>query len=206
MDVQPPVLLTIGYVVLLLVIAAGLERLARHAADRSARYRTAGFTYRPQHDHWVCPRDEPLWPYEVDRQHRLVRYRARPSVCNACPVKADCTTSPDGREIVRTVDPWPHSEAGRFHRAVSVTLVCVAAGFLVAATVAWHRPADLAAELPVAGLTGWLLWYWGRDMLRTPSGFPDQVERLPATAAARGGAGAPRTGTTWSFDRRRERP
>ena len=33
--------------------------------------------------------------------HQLMRYRAKPSVCNACPVKHDCTSSPHGREITR---------------------------------------------------------------------------------------------------------
>ena len=80
-----------------------------------------GFAYHdPQHDPWVCPRDEWLWPPEFDPDRRIVRYRARPSVCNACPVKADCTSSDRGREVVRPVDPWPHSEAGRFHRGLAL--------------------------------------------------------------------------------------
>ena len=73
---DPAVLLATGYAGLLLAVAGGLEWLARHTAARSHRYRTAGFTYQPEHDLWICPRDEQLWPYEVDRQHRLVRYRA----------------------------------------------------------------------------------------------------------------------------------
>lgn len=172
---QPFVLLDTGYAALLLAAAAGLERLARHTADRAHRYRTAGFTYQPDHDLWTCPRDEPLWPYEVDRQRRLVRYRARPSVCNACPVKAGCTSTHTGREIARPVDAWPHSEAGRFHRGISITLTVLAAAFLAASLALYHRPADLAVTLPATALTGWLLWHWVRDFLRTPSGFPDTV-------------------------------
>lgn len=42
---------------------------------------------------WTCPRDQPLWPQEFDADKRLMRYRAKPSVCNACPVRADCTSS-----------------------------------------------------------------------------------------------------------------
>jgi hypothetical protein len=170
---HPVVLLATGYAGLLLAVAAGLEWLARHTAGRSHRYRTAGFTYRPDHDLWMCPRNEPLWPYDVDRQHRLVRYRARPTVCNACPVKADCTSSHTGREIVQPIDPWPHSEAGRFHRGVSVTLTALAAAFLIAAVAAHHAPADLAAAIPAAALTGWLMSRWVRDLRHTPSGFPD---------------------------------
>jgi hypothetical protein len=170
--VHPVVLLTVGYAGLLLAVAAALERLARHSADRSDRYRTAGFTYEPGRDLWTCPRDEPLWPHAVDRRHRLVRYRARPTVCNACPVKAGCTGSHTGREITRPIDPWPHSEAGRFHRGVSLTLTAIAGAFLLAAVVPHHAPADLAVAVPAGALTGWLMWRWTRDFLRTPSGFP----------------------------------
>jgi hypothetical protein len=207
------VLLATGYAALLLTVAAGLEWLARHTAVRSHRYRTAGFTYQPDHDLWLCPRDEPLWPYEVDRQHRLVRYRARPSVCNACPVKADCTGSHAGREITRPIDPWPHSEAGRFHRGVSVTLTVLAAAFLSAATVVDHAPADLAVTVPGLAASGWLLWFWGRDFLRTPSGFPETVtvRRNAGRADDEPGHGTMladlvppsrrRTRTVWGFDR-----
>jgi len=206
---HPLALLSTAYAVLLLGVAAGLEWLARHTAVRSERYRTAGFSYQPAHDLWLCPRDEPLWPYEVDRQHRLVRYRARPSVCNACPVKNDCTGSDTGREIARPIDPWPHSEAGRFHRGVSVALTVLATVFLVTAAVAWHRPADLAVTLPVTALSFVLLWYWARDFVRTPSGFPDV-----ATVRTAGEPAGPvltdlippsrrRTGTRWGFDRQR---
>ena len=49
---HPLVLLATGYAALLLAAAAALEWLARHTAARSERYRTAGFTYRPDHDLW----------------------------------------------------------------------------------------------------------------------------------------------------------
>lgn len=191
---HPEVLLATGYAGLLLVVAAGLEWLARHTAARSHRYRTAGFTYHPDHDLWMCPRDEPLWPYEVDRQHRVVRYRARPTVCNACPVKDDCTSSATGREVVRPVDPWPHSEAGRFHRGLSVALTVLATAFLTAATVVHHRPPELALTLPAGALTGWLLWRWTRDFLHTPAGFPD-------TDTVRHPTRHPTRRTAWGSDR-----
>ncbi|WP_199512766.1 hypothetical protein [Nucisporomicrobium flavum] len=214
---DPMVLLVAGYAGLMVAVAAGLEWLARHAAVRSDRYRTAGFTYQPDHDLWVCPRDETLWPHEVDRERRVVRYRARPTVCNACPAKPDCTSSHTGREIVRPIDRWPHSEAGRFHRGVSVTLAAVAAAFVGAALAAFHRPVELAVLVPAGALTGWLLWRWARDFWRTPSGFPDvSTVRHRGTedpAAENPGRSAGpvlvdlvppsrrRTGTAWGFDR-----
>ena len=56
-----------------------------------------------------------------------MRYRAKAHVCNACPRKDACTDSDHGREIVRPLDPWPHSEAGRFHRGISLLLVVLGA-------------------------------------------------------------------------------
>ena len=94
----------------MLGVAIGLDLLARHSHARSERYRTAGFTYHPSHDAWICPEDQLLVRSEVDQERRLVRYRGRPQICNHCPAKADCTDSDDGREVVRAMDPWPHSK------------------------------------------------------------------------------------------------
>ena len=44
-----------------------------------------------------------------------------------CPRKDACTDSDRGREIVRPLDPWPHSEAGRFHRAIALLMVALGA-------------------------------------------------------------------------------
>ena len=98
----------------------------RGAHRRSLRFRTAGFTYDEAQDHWECPEGEHLWPHEFDHERRLVRYRAKAHICNGCPRKAACTDSDRGREIVRPSDPWPHSEAGRFHRAISLLMVALA--------------------------------------------------------------------------------
>jgi hypothetical protein len=170
---NPEVIAAAGYAVFLLGAAVGLDRLARHAHKRADRYRTAGFRYHPQHDAWVCPRHEWLWPTEFDSDQRMVRYRARPSVCNACPAKADCTTSPHGREIVRALDPWPHSEAGRFHRGLALMLIGLAALILVVGMTRHHTLialATLATPLALASALGWRFL----DHLRhTPAGFPD---------------------------------
>ncbi|HEX7744651.1 MAG TPA: hypothetical protein VF462_05255 [Micromonosporaceae bacterium] len=220
---HPEVLLAGGYAVVLLASGALLEWLARHTAVRAQRFRAAGFTYHPQHDLWVCPENEPLWPYEVDRQHRVVRYRARSTVCNACPAKSDCTDSRTGRELVRAVDPWPHSEAGRFHRAISVALAVFAAAFLVAAAVAYHRPAELLLEAGMLAVTVAVGVRWGVDLIRTPTGFPEvNVSRSQVSAGERATAGGSRPsgptapvlidlvppsrrsgGTVWDFDGRR---
>ena len=129
---------------LLLIGAFGLEWLSAHTHRRSLRYRTAGFTYDPAQDHWACPEGEHLWPHEFDHERRLVRYRAKAHICNRCPRKGSCTDSDRGREIVRPLDPWPHSEAGRFHRTISLVMIALAALILVVEAARHHEPPEAA--------------------------------------------------------------
>ena len=169
---SPEALLFAGYAAFLLVAAIALEWLSAHTHRRALRYRTAGFTYHEQHDHWQCPEGEHLWPHEFDHERRLVRYRAKAHVCNACPVKAACTDSDRGREIVRPLDPWPHSEAGRFHRGLSLMLVALALLVIVVGGARNHGRADMAALLALlvsALAVGRWLWI---DFRAHPSGFP----------------------------------
>jgi hypothetical protein len=166
-------ILAAGYGVFLLVAALVIEWLSAHTHRRSLRYRTAGFTYDELHDHWRCPEGEDLWPHEFDYERRLVRYRARAHICNGCPRKEACTDSDRGREIVRPLDPWPHSEAGRFHRGLSLVLVVLALLVLCVALARNHGGANAAVLLgllAVALAVGrWLL----RDFRSHPAGFPE---------------------------------
>jgi hypothetical protein len=185
--VSSEVLLAAGYAGFLLAGAFVLEWLSAHTHRRSLRYRTAGFTYDDRHDAWRCPEGEHLWPHELDHEHRLVRYRAKAHVCNACPRKESCTDSDRGREIVRPLDPWPHSEAGRFHRAVSLTLVALAMLVLAVGGARHHRPdeATLLVALLLASVVAgrWLL----RDFRAHPANFPDPAPshglRMPGARA-----------------------
>jgi hypothetical protein len=73
---------------------------------------------------------------------------------------------------VRPLDPWPHSEAGRFHRGISLVLIALALLVLVVAAVRNGRPADhalLAGVLIVCLLVGRSLL---RDFRAHPAGFP----------------------------------
>lgn len=166
-------LLAASYSGFLTCAAFVLEWLSAHTHRRALRFRTAGFTYDATHDHWRCPEGEHLWPHEVDLGMRLVRYRARAHVCNACPSKAACTDSEQGREIVRPLDPWPQSEAGRFHRIIAGLLVGVSALILLVALIRHHAPAEatvLCSLLGVVVLAGrWLL----RDLRVHPASFPE---------------------------------
>jgi hypothetical protein len=170
--VSPEVWLVAGYAAFLVTAAVVLEWLSAHTHRRALRYRTAGFEYDDEHDHWRCPEGEHLWPHEFDHERRIVRYRAKAHVCNACPRKDACTDSDDGREVVRPLDPWPHSEAGRFHRGLCLVLIALALPLLLVGAVRHHEPAEaavLAAGLTVVALIGrWLL----RDFRAHPAGFP----------------------------------
>jgi hypothetical protein len=119
-----------------------------------------------------APEGEHLWPHEFDRERRLVRYRARAHVCNSCPSKPRCTDSDQGREIARPIDPWPHSEAGRFHRVIALLLVTLAVLILLVEVARHHAPTEAALLLgllaAIAFAGRWLL----RDLRVHPTNFP----------------------------------
>ena len=186
-------LLFAGYGAFLVASASLLEWLSAHTHRRALRFRTAGFIYDPDHDHWLCPEGEQLWPHEFDREARLVRYRARAHVCNACPAKHRCTDSNRGREIVRPLDPWPHSEAGRFHRVIALSMIVLALLVCAVALARHHTPAEalLLASVAAAALAAghWL----ARDLRAHPANFPAPTAshglRLPAPGEADRGGG-----------------
>jgi hypothetical protein len=62
----------------------------------------------------------------------VVRYRAPAHTCNACARKSDCTDSDHGREIIHSFESWIETEAGKFYRVLSLTLLFLAALILIA--------------------------------------------------------------------------
>jgi hypothetical protein len=178
------VFLAAAYAGALVTGAFTLEWLSAHTHRRALRYRTAGFTYDEGHDHWVCPEGEQLWPHEFDRERRLVRYRARAQICNACPSKPRCTDSDRGREIVRPLDPWPHSEAGRFHRVIALSMVVLAPFICAVGLARHHEPADLVLLLTVAAAALLAGRWLARDLRAHPANFPRGARR-PRLSPAR---------------------
>src|SRR3712207_8519694 len=67
------------------------------------------FRYDPEKDVYVCPADERLHRRTRTGSNRGTRYRANAEACNACELKAKCTTSERGRMLYR---PF---EIGRAH-------------------------------------------------------------------------------------------
>ena len=125
------VVLAAGYAVFLLVAAAGFEWFGGLSHRRSGQFRTAGFKYHRQLDVWECPCGYHLHPHYRDPVREVVRYRAAASTCNACASKPACTDSDLGREIIHSSAYWIETQAGRFHRGLSFTLLLLAALVLV---------------------------------------------------------------------------
>ena len=74
---------------------------------------------------------------------------------------------------MRPLDPWPHSEAGRFHRTIAVMMVALGALLDVVELVRHHRPGEL---LLLAGTLAVLVAAARRlahDLRAHPSGFPE---------------------------------
>jgi transposase len=62
------------------------------------------FRYDPEDDHYLCPAGQTLRLQSEDRHNRRKRYRAKPLICNACELKARCTTSDRGRMLYRPLE------------------------------------------------------------------------------------------------------
>lgn len=169
-----------AYALFLILAAWGFDALARRASHRAQAWRTGRFVYHPDHDAWQCPADQWLWPSSFDPANRVMRYRAKPVVCNSCPAKSECTSSDHGREISRQVDPWPFSEAGRFHRGIACVVAVLAVLLPAGQAVAGHTPADLlvlGTTVLVVVVTCVPLF---RHLWSTPTGAP---EHLPHRSA-----------------------
>ena len=115
-----------GYAALLLLVGAGLEWAARSSHERIHRTKTIGFRYHSHLNAWQCSEGTFLWHHETSHSARIVQYRAKAEICNACSRKAVCTDANDGRTLVRPLDRWPHSEMARFQRALSLSLMILA--------------------------------------------------------------------------------
>jgi len=66
-------------------------------------YSQQRFRYDAQNDGYVCPQEHFLPLSSFDQRSQSYMYRTSPKICNACPVKAECTTSRYGRVVRRSV-------------------------------------------------------------------------------------------------------
>ncbi|MDO5712098.1 MAG: hypothetical protein Q4P32_10225 [Micrococcales bacterium] len=181
------------YAVVLLVIAVAFDRLGVRSAQRSASWRTGNFLYHDDADAWKCHEDQWLWPASFDPEKRVVRYVGQHAICGRCPAKAECSPTPGPRELTRQVDPWPHSEAGRFHRGVSLAVAAVALMMvLVTLFFSPRTPSDVVLLLAALALVLAVGIPLARHLWNTPDGFPEHLnldhgeDLTPSTPTAPG--------------------
>jgi hypothetical protein len=65
-------------------------------------YGPARFSYDAANDVYVCPAGQLLRRSRTEYQAEKVEYRADAAICNACPLKAQCTESQQGRQLHRS--------------------------------------------------------------------------------------------------------
>lgn len=187
-SVAPEVWLAAAYCLAAVGLAYVIDALARRAASSAEGGATGGFTYHEDHDAWLCPQDQWLWPQSFDPDNRVMRYRGSPSVCNACPVKETCTSSGSGREVQRAVDSWPASEAARFHRGIACTVVVLGLVWplgLAVSGVGRESLLVLLGGVALALLASLPLWsHLRRSAVVLPDGMV--VRSLDDTVAERG--------------------
>lgn len=149
-----------------------IDLLARHAGSQASRWRRGGFVYHESHDAWLCPQDQWLWPTSFDPENRVMRYRGKPSICNACPVKDTCTTSDHGRSMTREVDQWPHSESGRFHRGLALSVAMMGLVLVLTMMLRYHAPGELAVLCATAAIISACTFPLAVFLWRSPANFP----------------------------------
>ncbi|MCD6031189.1 MAG: hypothetical protein K0S78_3363, partial [Thermomicrobiales bacterium] len=69
---------------------------------RPGFFAQADFTYEAEWDTYRCPQHQPLKRETAKYGEQVVVYRANAATCNACLVKAGCTTSDHGRIVHRS--------------------------------------------------------------------------------------------------------
>jgi transposase len=71
---------------------------------RTTFFSSDRFRYIADRDVYLCPAGKELHFAPWHSTERSLRYRAYASDCNSCPLKAQCTTSKEGRSLCRSVD------------------------------------------------------------------------------------------------------
>lgn len=197
--------LAAGYGVVLLLAAHGIDQMAKRAHNRMFADRSGGFVYHENHDAWLCPEDQWLYPRSFDPDNRVMRYRGLPLVCNSCPVKDTCTQSNDGREVTRAIDPWPASEAARFHRGIAcaVSVIAILWPAVTALVVqSWTSQVLVLGTAVLVAVASIPLWSHLRRSPADPMGAV--VRTLDQTVADREAAAAAlaRQRSSYASDRR----
>jgi hypothetical protein len=71
---------------------------------RNSLFTIDAFEYDPERDLYTCPAGETLRRRGHDHRGSYVRYAAKASACNECPLKSKCTNSSNGRWVSRSLE------------------------------------------------------------------------------------------------------
>jgi hypothetical protein len=87
----------------------GLEQMGMRAylptmdfSNRTRFYPAERFQYDAENDRYICPQGQMLSLSSCRKSEQVYVYGVNASVCNACPVKTECTDSQSGRHIFRS--------------------------------------------------------------------------------------------------------
>ncbi len=82
---------------------------------RTSVYGKQAFRYDPERDVYMCPNNAILPLHTHAYNEREKRYQADAATCNACPLKAQCTTSDQGRLLKRSFDEEYLEQVRAYH-------------------------------------------------------------------------------------------
>lgn len=189
--------LVAAYALVLLGVAWLVDVLGSRSARRSLNWRQADFVYHDDVDGWKCHEDQWLWPTAFDPDKRVIRYEGAHAICGRCPSKDTCSPTPGPREITKPVDPWPYSEAGRFHRGVALVIATVGCFLCLFLMVLFRGAADRVLLGATFALMLGGTYPLARHLWSTPDNAPKHLphlgsaEHVAADAARRAAAAGP---------------
>jgi transposase len=88
---------------------------------RTAFYGPSRFTYDPERDEYRCPEGQVLRRRKAKYTEGVVVYRAEAATCTACPVRAACTESSQGRQVHRSLYAEYLNRVRAYHETCSFT-------------------------------------------------------------------------------------
>ncbi|VEI03900.1 hypothetical protein [Acidipropionibacterium jensenii] len=169
------IFLVCGYAVLLIAVAWLLDLFGRRSARRSREWKTANFVFHDSHGAWKCHEDHWLWPASFDPVKRVIRYRGQHEICGRCPVKDSCAPGVSAREITAPVDPWPYSEAGTFHRGMSLCILIAGLALPAGMLLMARTTAEYVALLATIAVVGLAALPMVRSLRTRPVDIPDEI-------------------------------
>lgn len=77
------------------------------------------FTYDAGRDVYICPQGQPLRRRRTEYTSKRIEYGAEAAVCNACPLKEQCTPSNRGRSVHRHFDEEYLDRVRAYHKTAA---------------------------------------------------------------------------------------